>query len=103
MNFTLISVDRDLDSGIVLNRLINSLLSDFLDVPEGRVEEGMGRRAGSYARHIGDTIMHDAFIHEDGIGVRRRSRGLHIATLVYADIHDQGTRLHQLKVFTADE
>ena len=82
--------------GISIKRR-KAFFGKFQDEWQGCIIEGLGRRDGNGAGHIGDAIVDDAIDLEGRMGVGRRSRGLEAAALIDGHIDENGALFHVLQ------
>ena len=78
-------------------------LGDLQHPGERHVAQGERAGAADGAGHVGDAVVHHAFVEIGRVAVRRRPAGLDAAALVDRHVDDHAAGLHQLQVVALDQ
>ena len=73
------------------------VVGDEFDERVGNVGEGLGGGSGISPWHVGDAVVEDAFLDEDGVIVSSRPGGFGTTPLIDGDIHEDAAWSHPTK------
>ena len=91
------------ESGLALGGKGQPVVGDEFDERVGNVGEGLGGGSGISPWHIGDAVVEDALLDEDGVIVSRGSGGFGATPLIDGDIHEDAAWSHPTKHVTGNK